>query len=513
VSAVTPAASSAPADEVVLEVVHVSKSFGANRVLNDVSLTLRRGEVRCLAGENGSGKSTLIKIVSGVLGRDGGEVRLLGESLAADAAQRAIDLGLCVIYQDLVLFPNLTVLENIAFLRTVRAGERVAHWQAWRAVVERTIARMGVTIDLDVRVEKLTVAQKQLVAIARALAANARIIVMDEPTTALAHDDVQRLFTLVRALRTDGVSFIFVSHKLEEIFEICDTITVFRDGVVTASGPAEAFDPRHLAQAMTGRLLAEERLAHPLAAMARTFLSVRGLRRRRAFDDISFDIREGEIVALVGLRGSGQRELSLALFGMAPADAGEIRILGETVRLDSVETALARGIALLPEDRLSEGLFFERSIGDNIGAANLASYQRALGWLDLRAQARAARGIMQDLRIRAANIGVPVQRLSGGNQQRVVLARWIERSPRMIILNGPTVGIDIGSKREIHELLLQLSRRGTAMLLLADDLPEVAALSHRVLVMAAGRLVAEHDAATLNVAALAAEIAAGVGAA
>jgi simple sugar transport system ATP-binding protein len=504
--------SPAPAGEVVLEAAHVSKSFGPNRVLSDVSLALRRGEVRCLAGENGSGKSTLIKIISGVLDRDAGEVRLLGESLAAGAAQRAIDLGLCVIYQDLALFANLTVLENIAFLRTVRGGGRLAHWREWRAVVQRTMARMGVAIDLAARVETLSVAQKQLVAIARALAANARVIVMDEPTTALAHDDVQHLFALVRALRADGVSFIFISHKIEEIFDICDTITVLRDGVVAASGGIEEFDPRHLALAMTGRLLAEERRAHPLAPQARTFLGVRGLRRRGAFDAISFDLREGEIVAVVGLRGSGQRELALALFGMAPADAGEIRILGEKVRIGNAATALARGIALLPEDRLSEGLFLERSIGDNIAAANMASYQRAFGRLDLRAQARAARGIMRELRIRAANIGVPVQRLSGGNQQRVVLARWIERSPRMIILNGPTVGIDIGSKQEIHELLLRLSRRGTAMLLFTDDLAEVAALSHRVLVMAAGRLIAAHDAATLDVKALAAEIAAGAGA-
>jgi simple sugar transport system ATP-binding protein len=446
-----------------------------------------------------------------VLGRDAGEVRLLGESLQPGAAQRAIDLGLCVIYQDLALFPNLTALENIAFLRTVRDGERLAHWRNWRAVVERTVARMGVPIDLSARVETLTIAQKQLVAIARALAANARIIVMDEPTTALTHDDVQHLFALVRALRADGVSFIFISHKLEEIFEICDTVTVLRDGVVTASGNIAEFDPRHLALAMTGRVLAEERLAHPLAAEARTFISVQGLGRRGAFGDVSFSIREGEIVALVGLRGSGQRELALALFGLAPADAGEIRVLGKKVRLDSVEVALAQGIALLPEDRLSEGLFLERTIGDNVAAANIATYQRAFGWLDLRAQAQAARHVMQELRIRAANIGVPVLRLSGGNQQRVVLARWIERSPRMIILNGPTVGIDVGSKRGIHELLLQLSRRGTAMLLLADDLAEVAALSHRVLVMAGGRLVSEHDATTLDTRALAAEIAAGTG--
>jgi simple sugar transport system ATP-binding protein len=512
VSALIETTSPAPVGEVVLEAAHVSKSFGPNRVLDDVSLTLRRGEVRCLAGENGSGKSTLIKIISGVLDRDVGEVRLLGDNLAAGAAQRAIDLGLCVIYQDLALFPNLTVLENIAFLRTVRGGDRVAHWREWRAVVARTMARMGVAIDLAARVETLSVAQKQLVAIARALAANARVIVMDEPTTALGHEDVQHLFALVRALRADGVSFIFVSHKIEEIFDICDTITVLRDGVVAASGGIDEFDPRHLALAMTGRLLGEERRAPPLAPEARTFLSVRGLRRRGAFDDISLDIREGEIVAVVGLRGSGQRELALALFGMVPADAGEIHILGEKVRLGNAQTALAHGIALLPEDRLSEGLFLERSIGDNIAAANMASYQRLFGWLDLGAQARAARGIMRDLRIRAPNIGVPVQRLSGGNQQRVVLARWIERSPRMVILNGPTVGIDIGSKQEIHELLLQLSRRGTAMLLFTDDLPEVAALSHRVLVMAAGRLIAAHDAAALDVKALAAEIAAGAGA-
>jgi simple sugar transport system ATP-binding protein len=492
-----------------LEAAHVSKSFGTSLVLDDVSLTLQRGEIRCLAGENGSGKSTLIKIISGVLHRDGGEVRLFGEEVAADAAQRAIDLGLCVIYQDLALFPNLTVLENIAFLSTVREGSWRARWGKWRNVVERTMARMGIGLDLEARVESLTIAQKQLVAIARALAANARVIIMDEPTTALTHADVQRLFSLVRTLRDEGVSFIFVSHKLEEIFEICDTITVLRDGAVVASGRVEEFDLQHLTMAMTGRALRDERLAHPLLPEAPLFLGVRNLSRSGAFTDVSFAIREGEIVALVGLRGSGQRELALALFGLAPADAGEIFVRGERVRLDSVEAAVAQGIALLPEDRLSEGLFLERSIAENIGAANLARYQRWLGWLDLRAQGRAARRLMEELHVRAAGAGVTVQRLSGGNQQRVVLARWIERSPRLIILNGPTVGIDVGSKREIHQLLLRLSRGGTAMLLLTDDLPEVAVLSHRVLVMAGGRIVAEHETAALDVAALAAEVAAG----
>lgn len=488
----------------------VAKAFGADRVLHDVSFTLCRGEVRCLAGENGSGKSTLIKILSGVLNRDAGHIRLFGEAIGDGEAQHAIDLGLCVIYQDLALFPNLTVLENIAFLRTIRHDARLARWRDWRALALATFRRMGVRIDPDAPVELLSVAEKQLVAIARALAMDARVIVMDEPTTALTRSDVDRLFALVRALRDDGVSFLFVSHKVEEIFEICDTVTVLRDGKVAAEGGIAAFDRRRFALAMTGREILDERLAPPLPAEPPVFLSVRRLGRRGAFHDVSFDIRQGEIVSVVGLRGSGQRELALALFGLLPADTGEIRIGGQPVRIASVGDALAQGIALVPEDRLSEGLFMDLPIRDNIAVSSLARYQRPFGRLDLRALRQAAAAIASSLRIKTRDIADPVNVLSGGNQQRVMLARWIERSPKLMILNGPTVGVDIASKRDIHDLLVSLSRAGMAMLVVADDLAEVIAVSHRVLVMAGGTLTGAHQAAQVDEHGLAAEITAGM---
>ena len=488
----------------------VAKAFGAYKVLDDVSLSLCRGEVRCLAGENGSGKSTLIKILSGVLNRDAGDIRLFGEAIGDAETQHAIDLGLCVIYQDLALFPNLTVLENIAFLKTVRRGDHLAHWRDWRALAAATFARMGVRIDPDAPVELLSMAEKQLVAIARALAMEARIIVMDEPTTALTRSDIDRLFALVRVLRDDGVSFLFVSHKVEEIFEICDTVTVLRDGRVAAEGGIADFDRSRFAVAMTGRDILDERLAPALPVEAPVFLGVRGLARRGAFHDVSFDIRQGEIVSIVGLRGSGQRELALALFGLLPSDAGEIRVLGRPVRIASVGDALAQGIALVPEDRLGEGLFMDLPIRDNIAVSSLSRYQLLFGRLDRRALRRAAAAISASLRIKAQDIADPVNVLSGGNQQRVMLARWLERSPKLMILNGPTVGVDIASKRDIHDLLVSLSRAGMAMLVVADDLAEVIAISHRVLVLAGGALTGAHQAERIDEQALAAEIGAGV---
>ncbi len=394
----------AAANELVLEVAGIDKAFGASRVLKDVSFTLNAGEVRCLAGENGSGKSTLIKILSGVLDRDAGDIRLFGHPLGNGETQQAIDLGLCVIYQDLALFPNLTVTENVAFLRTVRRGERVAHWSTWRRLVAGIFARMGAQIDLDARIESLSVAERQLVAIARALATEARIIVMDEPTTALTRSDVERLFALVRALKAEDVSFLFVSHKLDEVFEICDTMTVLRDGVVTAAGRIGEFDRQRLTLAMTGRAIADERLAQPLPPDTPLLLDVKGLSQNGAFQDVRFTMRAGEIVSVVGLLGSGQRELALCLFGLSQADAGEIRIGGRAVRMRSVGDALANGIAFVPEDRLSEGLFLERTIRENIAAASLARYQRLFGRLDGRSLSRAASARLQQLRIKARDI-------------------------------------------------------------------------------------------------------------
>jgi simple sugar transport system ATP-binding protein len=488
----------------LLDMRNIRKAYGPVRVLDDISLGLQPGEVRCLAGENGSGKSTLIKILSGVVPADGGTVELGGKPLEP-RADVAIAAGLSVIYQDFSLFPNLSAGENITFLKAVARGDRIRHPLELRKLAAATLKRMNVAIDLDAPVEALPVAQKQLVAIARALANDARIIVMDEPTTALTRSEVQSLIRIVAALKADGVAFLFVSHKIEEIFAICDTITVLRDGKVVAEGPAGDFDHARIVSAMTGRTVDRQRLARTPSPQAAPVVETVGLTRRGEYADVSIAFRPGEIVALVGLLGSGRTEFALTLFGEIQPDRGEIRIAGAPARLGSMIDAVDAGIAYVPEDRLSEGLFLGQPISENIGVASLEK-DAPRGWLGFGALRRRAEAAVQRLRIKAPFVTAPVATLSGGNQQRVVLARWMERAPRFLILNGPTVGVDIGSKREIHELLLALSRSGTAVMVVTDDIGEAIALADRVLVMVGGRITASFDGETVDEATLNAEV-------
>ena len=473
----------------VLEMLDVQKSYGPVSVLQDVSLTLSVGEVRCLAGENGSGKSTLIKILSGVVAANAGTVRLFGQTVAGTDPAAVIAAGLSVIYQDFSLFPNLTVGENITFLHAAAHRERLVHRRVRARLAAATLERMGVVLDLDEPVETLPVAAKQIVAIARALANDARIMVMDEPTTALTRIEVDHLLRLVTALKQQGVSFIFVSHKIEEVFTVCDTVTVLRDGRVSADGPASSFTPAALVTAMTGRDVASQRLAREERAPGAPFLSARGLTRIGAYRDVDLNLLAGEIVAIVGLLGSGRTELALTLFGDMRPDGGTLTIEGQPHSFRSVRDAMALGIAYVPEDRLSEGLFLDQPIRDNITVSSLERDTR-FGWLNAGAGLRRARAAVERLRIRLHSVAAPVMQLSGGNQQRVVLARWMERRPRLIILNSPTVGVDVGSKRDIHEILVGLRAAGTAVLVVTDDIGEALAISDRILVMAAGRLTA-----------------------
>ena len=479
--------------EPILQIGGIRKAYGPVRVLEDVSLTLQPGEVRCLAGENGSGKSTLIKILSGVVAADAGTTRIAGQELANDPAA-AIDAGLSVIYQDFSLFPNLTVAENIAFLRAVAKGDRWHRRGSDRRLAVDTLARMGVDIDPALPVEHLPVASKQLVAIARALANDARIIVMDEPTTALTRSEVRRLQGIIEALKEEGVGFLFVSHKTEEIFAFCDTITVLRDGRVVAEGDAGEFDADRLARDMTGRDIETHRLAREAPPSTAPVLVTRGLTRHGAYAGIELSILPGEIVALVGLLGSGRTELALSLFGEIAPDEGTIEFDGTTRHFREPIEAMDAGIAYVPEDRLTEGLFLDQPISDNIAVASL----RKRGLVDRRTLERRAADAVRRLRIKTPGLKPPVATLSGGNQQRVVLARWMERAPRLMILNGPTVGVDIGSKREIHEILLQLRNSGTAVLVVTDDIGEALAISDRILVMVRGRITAQFDADSVD---------------
>ncbi|MCQ8277053.1 sugar ABC transporter ATP-binding protein [Acetobacteraceae bacterium KSS8] len=477
------------AEAALVELREISKQFAGVKALGGVSLSIRPGEIHCLAGENGSGKSTLIKVMSGVNRIDGGTVLVDGKEEPALDPRRAIALGIQVIYQDFSLFPNLTVAENLSIGAELREGRRVVSWRRMRAHAEEAVRQLGVALDLDTTVEMLPTAGKQLVAIARALMAQPRLLIMDEPTTALTGREVEVLFGVVREIQARGIAVLFVSHKMREMLDISERLTVLRSGRVVAEGPIRQFDEAAITRAMTGAELDEVAFEGPaLAADAVPRLAVSGLSVAGELDDVSFAVGAGEIVGIAGLLGSGRTELALALFGMRPNYAGEIRVDGETVRLDAVRRATEAGIAYVPEDRLTEGLFLPETINRNIVAASLPALSR-WGLLRGREADRVAADTIRAMTVATPTGERPVMQLSGGNQQRVLIGRWLLRNPRLLILNGPTVGVDVGSKAGIHRAIRQLAvEKGLGVIMISDDIPELCANCNRILLMHRGRL-------------------------
>ena len=474
---------------VVLAARHISKRFGGVQALDDVTLEVRAGDVHCLAGENGCGKSTLIKIISGAEAPDTGEIELAGEAHERMSPVGALRAGVQVIYQDFSLFPNLTVAENIAIAPLIAHGRKLVNHAALRRRAAEVVAELGVQLDLDAHVEDLTVADRQLTAICRALAEKAQVIFMDEPTTALTQREVRALFRVVHTLRERGVAMVFVSHKLDEVLEISQHVTVMRNGRVVASGSVEDFDRVSLGRAMTGRDVRDTRDVTAFDESARPVLKVEGLGLDDAFEDVSFEVRPGEILGITGLLGSGRSEIAQALFGVAPAQRGRVEVDGAEVHIRDVTDAVAAGIGYVPSDRLTEGLFLDQSIADNVVAGSLDLHRARYGLLD-RARLRKTIDIFfSALRIKAASVEAPIRSLSGGNQQRVVLAKWLARGPRVLILNSPTVGVDVGSKEEILDILRREASRGKGVVVISDDVPELVSVCHRVLVVRRGRVV------------------------
>lgn len=475
----------------VLEVRDVVKTYGGVHALKEVSLSLLPGEVHCLAGENGSGKSTLIKIISGVEKPDSGTVAIDGSVHRHLTPNDAIVSGVQVIYQDFSLFPNLSAAENIAMLSELAERRLLSSRSRILAAARRVVGDLGLRLDLEADVADLSVADRQLIAICRALARDPKILIMDEPTTALTHTEVERLFRIVRQLQERGVAVMFVSHKLDEVLQISQRLTVLRNGELVESGPASDYDSRTIAKAMTGREVNEERRVSALEREAPVLLQVENLSRDGAFWDVSFSLRAGEILGITGLLGSGRSEVAEALFGIHPADSGTITVSGQRRSIRSIRDAVRAGIGYVPEDRLTEGLFLDVSIADNMIASSLNSYRTRSGLLDRRRIRRSIADLFGRLRIQAPNVGAVVRSLSGGNAQRVVLAKWLNRKPAILVLNGPTVGVDIGSKEEIINILREQAAGGMGVIVISDDIPELVTSCHRVLVVHDGRIIAD----------------------
>jgi simple sugar transport system ATP-binding protein len=478
-------------DRPVLEMTGISKQFPATRALDAVSFRLLPGEIHALLGENGAGKSTLVKIATGVHEADAGEIRLAGTPVRFDSPAAAQAAGISTVYQEVNLCPNLSVAENILIGREPTRGGRVRNREL-RSRAAELADRFGLDVDVASPLDSHPLAVQQLVAIVRAVAVDARVLILDEPTSSLDRDEVARLFALMRRLRDEGVAICFVTHFLDQIYEVCDRMTVLRGGRVVGEHPVAELDRVGLVRLMIGRDLADlDELArhHGAAPEAAPLLSARGTGRRGAIEPFDLDVRPGEVVGLAGLLGSGRTELARLLAGADPADSGTVTVGGTEAALDSPGAAISRGIAFCSEDRKSEGLVPELTVRENI----ILALQAARGWIrpvPARQRDELVGRYIAALDIRPADPEVPAGSLSGGNQQKLLLARWLITRPALLILDEPTRGIDIGAKAEIQKLVVSLAEEGMAVLFISAELEEVLRLSHTVGVLRDRRLVA-----------------------
>jgi rhamnose transport system ATP-binding protein len=472
-----------PQDAPVLAMRGISKAFGATLALDGVSLDLRQGEVHALVGENGAGKSTLIKVMTGVHAPDAGSVLIDGEPVTLRSAADAQARGIAAIFQEPLIFPDLSVAENI-FIGHRDQG-RVVRWRRMCADAAEILARLDVHIDPRMPASGLPVAAQQAIEIAKAISLDVRVLIMDEPTAALSAHEVERLFRQVRRLRDAGVAVLFISHRLDEVFELADRVSVFRDGRHVATHARGEVTRAEVVGEMVGREVSDfyARRDHRAGEVA---LAVRDLGRTGVFSGVSFDVRRGEVLGLAGLVGAGRTDVALALFGVAPAEVGTIELDGAPVEIRTPRQALDHGIAYLSEDRRHVGLSLPQSVTANITLPSLRRYISRFGIVDRRAERSSAEGFRERLRIRTPGLSQPVGLLSGGNQQKTMLAKWLNTEPRVLILDEPTRGIDVGAKADVHRIIDELARSGLAIVLISSDLPEVLAVSDRVLVMREG---------------------------
>ena len=471
----------------LLQAIAITKSFAGVRALRGVSLDLARGEVHGLVGENGAGKSTLIKVMTGAVAPDSGSLMVSGHAVPHMDPARSRALGIAAIYQQPSLFPHLTVAENIAFACEGASMWRRVHWKARRRDAARLLERVGASLDPDRLVETLSMPEQQILEIAKAVGSAAQVLIMDEPTASLSEREVERLCGIIRRLRQDGLGIIYISHRLEEVLALADRVTVLRDGESVATKKREDVDHASLIQLMIGRELSAifPKRAVPPGDVA---LELRGVSCRAAgVNNVSLTVRRGEICGVAGLVGSGRTELARTLFGVTPADAGDIMVNGRRQDITSPAHAIALGVEYVPEDRRRHGVVPEMGVAENVTLASLRSVARA-GLIVRDAELNTAARYVRELGVKTASLEAPVESLSGGNQQKVALARSLAANPSVLILDEPTQGVDVGSKSEIHALMQALVERGLAILMISSELPEILGMSDRVAVMRGGTI-------------------------
>jgi rhamnose transport system ATP-binding protein len=481
-------------DSILLSARKIEKSYAGVHALRDASFELRAGEVHALIGENGAGKSTLIKIITGAVEPDSGEIILDGTLVAQNSPRIAKQLGIAAIYQQPALFPELSVAENIAIGLEESSWLSRVDWRHRKARAVELLTRVGARIDPGAEAGDLTMPQQQLVEIARALGAKAKVLIMDEPTASLSEEDTQNLFAVIRQLRAEGVGIIYISHRLEELPLIADRVTVLRDGRTIDTREMAEVSRDQLIQLMVGRELSavfpkrEVTLGEVVLELREVGCSASGVKK------VSLAVRAGEILGLAGLVGGGRTELARTIFGLTPADQGQIFLHGKPVKFQNAAQAIESGIAYVPEDRRRHGVILDLPISANITLASLDRFSRA-GALDIRREQQVAADYTRKLSIKTPTIFAPAATLSGGNQQKVALSRWLVTKPSVLILDEPTQGIDVGAKSEVHALMTELASQGVAILMISSELPEVLGMSDRVAVMRAGSIAGTLDRA------------------
>jgi len=478
--------------EILLTGRNISKEFDGVKALKNIDFEIEKGKIICLAGENGCGKSTLVKILSGIHKPTTGQVKIGEKSYDYMTPIMAIEEGIQVIYQDLSLFPHLTVGENIAMNHMVYSKEKFVDKKKMEEIAREQIGKIGADLDINEPVRNLSIANKQLVAICRALSLEAKILFMDEPTTALTKKEVDRLLKVVLGLKDKGMSIVFISHKLNEVFEISDTITVIRDGEKIGDFNSNELDPKRLSYYMTGREVGYQEYKKDKKEKEK-IIELKSLTREGMFENIDLSLEKGDILGITGLLGSGRTELGLSLFGLNKPTRGEIYFESKRVEIDSPRKAMDLGIALLPEDGLSQGLFLDSSEKFNITATILDKIKSKLAILDFKKEEKIAKYMVEKVNVNNKDLDLSVRSLSGGNQQKIVLAKWIATKPKVFILDTPTVGVDIGSKAEIYEKIQELAKNDRGVILISDEIEEILANCNKVLIMHEGKIIERLD--------------------